>query len=67
MTDVRFPDIQVQLTGNSGNAFAILGQVTKALRRAGVDKDTRDEYIEEATAGDYNDLLVVTTKWVDVR
>jgi hypothetical protein len=32
----RHPDICVQLTGEDGNAFAILGRTTRALRQAGL-------------------------------
>ena len=32
----RHPDVQVQLSGEDGNAFAILGRTAGALRRAGV-------------------------------
>jgi len=62
--DVRYPDVEVNLFEIDGNAFSIMGAVTKALRRGGVDKATRDEYIAEATAGDYDHLLVTTMKWV---
>ena len=31
----KFPDVNVPLAGEDGNAFAILGRVRKALRRAG--------------------------------
>lgn len=33
--NVLYPDVEVQLTGTSGNVFSIIGLVTKALRRAG--------------------------------
>lgn len=58
------PEVSVQLTGSDGNAFAILGAVSKALRRAGADSK---EFIAEATAGDYDHLLVTAMRWVDVR
>ena len=61
----RFPHIQVQLMGEDGNAFAILGRVKKALSKNGIDKETVKQYIEEATSGDYHHLLYVTTCWVD--
>jgi hypothetical protein len=35
-TQPRYPDIQVQLSGQDGNAFAILGRTAGALRRAGL-------------------------------
>lgn len=61
----KYPDVHVELTDHDGNAFAILGTVKRALRRAGHDK-AADEYFEEATTGDYNHLLQTTMKWVDV-
>jgi hypothetical protein len=55
------------LVGNDGNAFAILGAVCKALRRNGIPNDEQAQFMEEATAGDYNHLLATAMKWVDVR
>ncbi len=63
----RYPDVDVNLSDNDGNAFAIIGRVTKALRRAGVGKETRDEYTKEATSGDYDHLLQTSVKWVNVN
>ena len=62
----KYPDIEVGLTGTDGNAFAIIGKVSKALRRAGVDAETREEFTEEATSGDYDHVLITAMKWVDV-
>jgi hypothetical protein len=62
---VRYPDISVSLSGEDGNAFGILGRVTKALRRAGVPKDEIDEFYAEATAGDYDHLLQTVMRWVE--
>ena len=59
-------NITVELTGIDGNAFSIMGAVTKAMRRAGVSSEEQDQYFKEATAGDYNQLLVTTMKWVNV-
>ena len=61
----RYPDIQVQLTGQDGNAFAILGRTTAALRAAGVPSEEIDAYFAEATSGDYDHLLQTTMRWVD--
>jgi hypothetical protein len=60
-------DIDVSLIGHDGNAFSIMGAVTKAMRRAGVSREEQDQYFQEATAGDYNELLVTTMKWVNVN
>jgi len=64
--EVRHPEIEVQLSGKDGNAFAILGNVTGAMRRAGVSKDERDEFMAEATNGDYDHLLQTCMRWVEV-
>ena len=60
----RYPDIQVQLTGQDGNAFAILGRTTGALRRAGLPQEEIDDYVAEATSGDYDHLLQTTMRWI---
>jgi len=62
----RYPEVTVKLVGEDGNAFAILGRVTRALRQAGVDQAERAEFMAEATGGDYNDLLATCMRWVDV-
>lgn len=54
-----------KLTGRDGNAWAIMGRVGKALRRAGADAEYIEKYVAEATAGDYNDLLTVSMKYVN--
>jgi Domain of unknown function (DUF4314) len=64
-TQPRYPDIQVQLSGGDGNAFAILGRTAGALRAAGVPQEEIDAYFAEATSGDYDHLLHTTMAWVD--
>jgi len=63
----KFPEIKVKLTGTDGNAFAFIGKVRKALRRHGVDDATIKEFTEEATSGDYSNVLATCMKWVDVE
>jgi hypothetical protein len=60
-------NITVKLTGEDGNAFAILGRVRRALRNAGVPKEEQDKFIKEATSGDYDHLLYTCMEWVDVE
>lgn len=60
----KFPEVSVKLIGEDGNAFAILGRVQKAMRRAGVEKSDIEAYLKEATSGDYNHLLVTTMNTV---
>jgi hypothetical protein len=62
----KYPDVQVQLVGEDGNAFAIMGRVASALKDAGVSKEEIDEYYAESTSGDYDHLLRTAVKWVAV-
>jgi len=43
--ETKYPEIEVQLTGNDGNAFSIMGTVTKALRRGGATKEEIELYM----------------------
>lgn len=62
--EVKYPDIEVELVGRDGNAMAILGRVTQAMRRAGVPKPEVDAFFEEATSRDYDHLLQTCMRWV---
>jgi hypothetical protein len=63
---VKYPDIEVEISGIDGNAFSIMGTVQKALKRAGVSKEEQDQYFEEATSGDYHNVISTTMKWVSI-
>jgi len=63
----KYPNIEVELVGADGNAFAVLGKITRALRRNGVDPVEITEFKNEATSGDYNHLLQICMKWVTVN
>lgn len=57
--------VRVKLVGEDGNAFSILGRVSREMRNAGIPKETIDQYVREATSGDYNNLLRVTLSYVE--
>jgi hypothetical protein len=60
-------DVEVQLSGEDGNAGAIMGRVVDALRQAGATKDEIDQYRKESMSGDYDNLLRVAMDWVEVE
>ena len=64
---IKYPHIEVRLVGEDGNAFAILGRVTAAMRKAGLSREEIRAYTEEATAGDYDHLLATTMRYVTTR
>jgi len=57
----------VKLIGEDGNAFAIMGRVKTALKKAGYSKKVVNEYLEESMAGDYDNLLCVAMKYCNVE
>lgn len=61
-----YPEVAVELSGQDGNAFMIIGRVQRALRNAGVDKEQIDRYVNEATSGDYDNVIRTTAQWVEI-
>ena len=54
MNDLR---PEVVLSDRDGNAFAILARCQSAARQAAWDERYLEEFLDEATNGDYNHLL----------
>ena len=63
---VKYPNVRVQLTGQDGNAFAIIGRCVAAAKRQGVSEEECDKFVAEATSGDYNRLLATAINWFSV-
>lgn len=63
---VKYPHISIELVGQDGNAFSILGRLQRALRRGGVPQVEIDAVMAEAQSGDYDHLLVTVMRTVDV-
>jgi hypothetical protein len=57
---------KLKLVGQDGNAFVILGLARNAARKAGWTPEKIAEYTKAAQAGDYDNLLRVTTEYFDV-
>jgi hypothetical protein len=57
LTNVKHPEISVQLSGEDGNGFFIASRVRMALKNAGVSEEEREEFWADALSGDYNHLL----------
>lgn len=60
-------DVRVKLIGEDGNVFHILSKVSTALRKAGYSQTFIGEYLKQATAGGYDDMLQVTMLYVEVE
>lgn len=64
--NVKYPHISIELVGQDGNAFSILGRFHRALWQGGVPADEISAVMAEAKSGDYNHLLVTVMRTVDV-
>lgn len=62
-----YPDAIAQISGEDGNAFAIIATVRRALRDARVPSDEVTRFQDEAMSGDYDHLLRTAMRWVTVR
>ena len=65
MAAVKYPQVKVELTGQDGNAFMIVGRVRQAMRRAGISAEEIAAFSEEAQSGSYDELLQTVMRWVD--
>jgi hypothetical protein len=65
--EVKYPKVKVKLVGEDGNAFAIMGRVMSALKKAGVSAEEISQYQQESMSGDYNNLLMTAMRWVSVK
>lgn len=61
-----YEKISVELTGEDGNAFAIMAKITRALRKGGASDTDIEKYQAESMSGSYDNLLQTAMKWVNV-
>jgi hypothetical protein len=62
-----YEDVTVKLVGEDGNAFFILGRVSKEMKRNNIPKNEINDFMKEAMEGDYNHLLRTCMKYVNVE
>jgi hypothetical protein len=67
MATPKYPDIHVQISGCDGNAFTILGSCRRAAQKARLPAEELKAFTEEATAGDYDQLLRTAMRWFRCR
>ncbi|MCZ0983984.1 hypothetical protein O1L60_45300 [Streptomyces diastatochromogenes] len=61
------PDVEVQLSGEDGNAYHLIGLVSRALRQAG-HRDAASDFARAAVRlASYDDLLQLIMRTVETR
>ena len=67
MTTTTYPDITVQLTETSGNAFMLIVRVADALKQDGVSREQIREFRTQAfNQPSYDELLTYLAETVNV-
>ena len=66
-SDVKYPNVTTRLVGADGNAFNLIGIVSKEMRRAGVSADEIKVFVDQCfECSSYEDLLALLQKNVNV-
>lgn len=66
MTNVKFPGVKVHLTGVDGNVFAIIGEVSRALKKAGHVDAAKEFSAAAMSCSSYDEVLVLCIETVEV-
>lgn len=66
VTAPKYPNIEVQLTGESDHPISIVMRTKGELRRGHIDENSIAEYQKEALSGDYDHVIQTTMHWVTV-
>ena len=67
MNEIKYPNITVNIIGQNGNAFCILGICKRAMEQAKLPQTEIDAFMTEATSGDYKHLLATVMVWFNVE
>ncbi len=66
--EVKYPQITVQLVGQDGNVFNLIGIIRRAMRREGLDAKAVSDFTEEVmNQKSYTDALGVMMRTVNVE
>lgn len=60
----RYPNVEIDLVGQDGNAYGLIAMTRRALDRAGVERGEIECFTEEAKSGDYDNVLATISRWV---
>jgi hypothetical protein len=60
------PIYNVEVVPADGNAFSIMGAVSKAIRREGATPEQVKEYMDKSMSGDYQNVIAVAEEYVNI-
>lgn len=64
---IRYPQVKVQLTGENGNAYMVIGLTTRAMKKAGIPAEDVTKFQHDCfNQASYDHLLQLVMQTVDV-
>ena len=63
----KYPNITVELVGQDSNAFNVLGICRRAMKRAHLSESEIEAFTQEATSGNYDNLLTTVCEYFNVE
>lgn len=67
MSEPKYPDLFVQLSGQDGNIGAIMSRVNRELRSVGASVEEQNNFRRDIfECGSYDEALRVVASWVAV-
>ena len=58
-----YPEIEVPILGEDGNAFFIISRARRMAKRGGLDDAEIKKFQDEAESGDYANVLNTVMRW----
>jgi hypothetical protein len=66
MNTPKHSEVTVPLSDQDGNIFFIIGRVSKAMRRADISSEEREQFAAEVmNTRSYDEALEVVMRWVE--
>ncbi|WP_282795765.1 hypothetical protein [Streptomyces sp. CC224B] len=62
----QHPDVKVQLSGEDGNVYSVIGRIQRALRQAGRGEAATEFVAAARSAGSYDEVIQLAMRTVDV-
>lgn len=66
-TNVKFPQVRVNLSGREGNAYSIIGICIQTALKGKIPNADILAFLNEAISGDYDHMLATCCEWFTIR